>query len=370
MVKKKVSTTTIKNTLRAKKKKKSSGDLRPSRLLSTSSTLLNLLSTRKACGGVPKGKYILLAGDSDTGKTVLAMSILVEAANNPNFADYDLIHDNAEDGVPMASLVKAIKSKVGDHYQPPRKDKVGVPIHSRTVQDFYDNLKARIALGKPFIYLLDSMDGLDDEQEAKKSEKQRRARETGKQAAGDFGASKAKTNSKELRRCVIGLRKTGSILIIISQLRDNLGFTMGAEKRSRSGGRALKFFARLEVWLNALRQLRKTVRGKQRHVGVLCRAVVKKNHFTGQKGEVEIPIYTDYGVDDLGSCVDFLVDEKEWKKKGKTKIVAKGLNFIGTREALIAHIEAKGLEDKLRAIVERVWLEILEATKPKRKPRY
>jgi hypothetical protein len=66
--------------------------------LSTGSTLLNLACSGKVSGGFIKGHYYHFVGDSSSGKTFLCLTCLAEAAINPHFDDYQLIHDDAENG--------------------------------------------------------------------------------------------------------------------------------------------------------------------------------------------------------------------------------------------------------------------------------
>ena len=91
---------------------------------------------------------------------------------------------------------------------------------------------------------------------------------------------------------------------------------------------------------------------------------------------IQIPIYYSFGIDDIGSCVDYLIDEGHWKKaktkKGKegTGIKAKEFDFKGTREKLIQYIGDNNMEKDLRDIVGDVWKEIEDAVKINRKKRY
>ena len=74
-------------------------------LLSTGSTLLNLACSENPFGGFLKGKYYLLVGDSDSGKTFLSMSCFAEAMIQKPFKNYRLIYDYVEDGMLMHMLI-------------------------------------------------------------------------------------------------------------------------------------------------------------------------------------------------------------------------------------------------------------------------
>ncbi len=148
-----------------------------------------------------------------------------------------------------------------------------------------------------------------------------------------------------------------------------MGFGAMFEKQTRAGGRALKFYAMLELWSSVKNRLKKTVRGKAREIGIVAQVKVKKNRFTGKNRTVEIPIYHSFGFDDLGSCIDYLLAESHWVKKGGD-IYAKEFDFTGSREDLISHIETQNLEKQLRTLTGEVWAEIEEACVVQRKSRY
>ena len=59
----------------------------PSHLLSSGSTLLNLACSDDPRGAYRKGHYYYLVGDSQSGKTWLAMSVFAEASINPRYPD-------------------------------------------------------------------------------------------------------------------------------------------------------------------------------------------------------------------------------------------------------------------------------------------
>ena len=359
----------IKKKLQQKKKKTK---LTPDDFLSTGSTLLNLALTGKPNCGFVKGKYHFLVGDSTSGKTFLSLTCLAEAAKNSNFKKYRFIYDNAEGGALM-DIEKFFGSKVAKRMRPPKKLRDGSPIYSTSIEEFYYHVDDVIQKGKPFIYILDSMDSLSSKDEEAKFKQHKEAFEKGTQVAGSYGDGKAKKNSAGIRQLLGPLDRLGSILIIINQTRDNIGF--GFEKKTRSGGHALRFYATWEAWSSVRGKITKTVQGKLRQLGIICRIQIKKNRVTGRERSVDIPIYHSFGIDDIGSCVDFLIEEKHWKKRKKKKGVvsgycAKEFSYIGTKENLIRFIEEEGYEMDLRDLVGEVWNEIEAACAVKRKRRY
>jgi len=340
--------------------------------VSSGSTLLNLACTDNPDFGFMKGGYYYLVGDSTSGKTWLSLSCFAEAAKSKAFKDYHLIFDDVEGGALM-DVEHYFGKAVADRMEPPAfKNKQ--PVFSDTVESFYFHITDRIKTGEPFIYVLDSQDALGSASAAKKFEEHKAASQKGEVAAGSYGDGKAKYHSQQIRVVLTGLRKTKSILIIIGQTRDNLGF--GFEQKTRSGGKALRFYASMEIWTSVGGRIKKSVRAKERTIGAKCLAEVKKNRVTGKIGkdrQVQIPIYYDLGIDDVGSMVDFLIGEKHWKKIGgkeSKRFDAVDILLEGSRNQIIAHIEEENLEQKIKGIVHKVWTEIEAASKPNRKRRY
>lgn len=351
--------------------------------LSSGSTLLNLACTDRPDVAFKKGGYYYLVGDSSSGKTWTSLSCFAEACLNPAFAEHLLVFDDVEGGAQM-DVAHYFGKAVAKRMRPPAYDKKQRPVNSETIEDFYHHIHNLIRAGKPFIYILDSQDSLRSEASDKKFEKKLKFdEEGGEEVKGSFGDGKAKFHSENLRRVVSGLRRTGSILIILGQTRDNLGFSF--DPKTRSGGKALKFYANLEIWTSCGKKLQKMVRDRPRTVGVNCLAEVKKNRVTGKVGkdrQVTIPIYYELGIDDIGSMVDYLILEKHWQvvekskpvegeKKSKKKVYdAKELLFKGSRDKIIAYIEEEDLEGKVRDVTATLWKTIEEECAPKRKPRY
>lgn len=348
-------------------------DIKKEDYLSTGSTLLNLACSGMPDGGLTKGRYFWMVGDSDSGKTFLTLTCFAEAAINPNFDEYDLVFDNAEDGALM-DMAHFFGPKMAARIQPPSYDSEGRPVNSRTAEEFYFSINKRLDLveqGKlpPFIELLDSMDALSTDYESDKFQEASKAHDKGTEAKGDYGDGKAKINSRWIRSLIPRLRDTGSILIILSQTRDNVGGGLFDPKSVHAGGRALKFYATWQLWSSQGKKLTKEVNGKPRQLGIISRVTIKKNRLTGKEWTVEIPIYHSTGIDDIGSCVDFLVSEKRWSRSGQ-KIDAKEFKFLGNRTKLIKHIEDNKLEFDLRDLVAEAWRKVEQACYIDRKNRY
>ncbi len=353
------------------------GPWQPKDALSTGSTLLNLALTGKPRCGLLKGRFYDFVGDSTSGKTWFAKSVLAEASINSHFNEYAFVLDDAEGGSLMDDTkffgpAAAARTKPPGGYRPD-----GKPVNSTTTEEFYFHMDNWLKRAKPFIYALDSMDGLTNKDEQDKFQAEKKAWEKGKEATGTFGVAQAKKNSRNLRTLMTPLRNTESILISIGQTRDNINpLTSRFKPKTRAGGNAIFFFATCQIWTSVAKHLKKTVRGNPVEIGVVSRIHCTKNRLTGRDCTVEVPILRSVGIDDIGSCVDYLCKWKHWKFEATkdddkiTSITAPEFDHKGTREALIKKIEDDDSHLDLQMLTAEVWDEVEEEAAVERKPRY
>lgn len=351
-----------------RKKRKKTHVIPANELLSSSSTLLNLACSGRTVGSYAMSHFIWFVGDSVSGKTWLALAALAEASINENFDDYLLIHDNSEHGALM-NIRKYFGAKVAKRILPPNLDREN-PEYSRTVEDMYDYLDDLNESGKKYIFIEDSMDVLDAREDDEKFSEDKKNRRKGREVGGSYGTAKAKANSTHLRRVVAGLQKNKSILIIISQTRKNIGFGAQFQPDTVGGGKALMFYCTLKIITKVKGKIKRVVRGKKRAIGIISLVRVEKNRIQGKDRTVEIPIYYSVGVDDIGSCIDYLIGEKHWKGTAERVTAPEFDDYSGSKEGLIHKIEEEELESELKAIVAETWNEIEEACKVTRKSRY
>ena len=318
-----------------------------SRLIPTASTLLNLALSDDPHGGFLLGTINNIIGDSAAGKTFLLWSVFAEAAYDKRFKDHILRYDE-----PESSLEFDLAKLFGDVVE----ERVETDIVSESVEGFHDNVINHADGGVPFLYGLDSMDAISTEEEIDRDVRK-----------GSYQMTKPKLIGEILRKIVQKVKNTNSAVFIISQTRDAIGVMFG-DKKTRSGGKALKFFSTHEIWM----AVKGHIKRKERDVGVLVRVKVGKNKVTGKLRIVEFPIYYDYGIDDTVSCINFLIEEGRWSKKPKVGTIdTKGdFDFEGKEDGLIAYIEDNDLKEELVQVTAELWNEIEHSISTNRKPKY
>jgi len=257
----------------------------PLEFINTGSTLLNHVLG----GGWPLTRISNIVGDKSTGKTLLA----IEATNSFVRKYPEAIPRYRES---EAAFDQEFAAKIGMPVE--RIDFGNDDIN--TVEDFYDDLNDYIkALSKqPGLYILDSLDALSSSDEIKRDF-----------AEGSYGTGKAKDMGKLLRMLVRDIKRSKTHLMIISQERDNIGVTFG-KRSTRSGGRALDFYASQVIWLAKKGTIEITRSGVKRPIGLEIKAKCEKNKIAIPLRQCDFNIRFNFGVDDLMSCLDWLEEVK------------------------------------------------------------
>jgi len=214
--------------------------------------------------------------------------------------------------------------------------------------------------GECLLYGWDSLDASVSSAQKERNEKSIKA---DKDEESAYGTEKAKYFSGGFFNNVCELQQgKDATIFMISQLRENIGVSFG-EKYKRTGGKALDFYTHQVPWLRVKDKLKKTFRGQERVLGVRVQAMFKRNKCAKPYRDAEFTVLFDYGVDNIGSMVDYLFGPQvkviEWNDE-KYK-----------REEFIDLIENdKDEYNALVKAVEKDWNEIEKAIKPERKNRW
>lgn len=369
----------------------------------------------KGVYGVPAGRFINVVGDKSAGKTFLSNEFIAWAYHNLG-KDFRWIYDDCESGYSFDT-----QSLYGFDVMPEK------PIHSTTVEEaFYHITKFAEKLKEDQfgIYVLDSLDGLTSEEQDKRAEERIKSIEDDKEMKGTYGMGKAKYLSQEFFPQLCSLIEDKNILvIIISQIRDNVDM-FSFEKYARAGGKALDFYAHSVIWLATAKKIEK----KETSVGVVVKAKTTKSKTPRPYRECFFSFLYDYGLDSVGTSVDYLFDLRtdkgelnkkanaiKWdgdnnvnkkelkefleeyellekfedskyadmdgtdadnmfafiqsKKDYKTKFQEK-FGETMTRDEIIAYVEENNLEQELEERVDAKWEEFEDSIRSNRKKKY
>lgn len=279
-------------------------------------------------------------GDKSTGKTLLA----IEAC-----ANFHLVEPDGKIEYREAEAAFDI----------PYAENLGLPVDAVdfgddpvfTVEDVFEDIEKMLGRKERTLYVVDSMDALSD-----------RAEQGRDMDEGTYG-TKSRKVSEWFRRQNHKLAKSRITLIVISQVRDNIGVQFGA-KHKRSGGRALDFYATHALWLAHTGQVKRTRKGVERVVGVNVLANVKKNKIGPPFRKVDFPLMFGYGVEDVRAGLDWLIKVGRTEEVGLSKEDAKKL--VSKVEALD---DDRYYEERrnVNEAVRRVWSEIETDFRPRRR---
>jgi len=294
-------------------------------------------------GGWPLARVSNVVGDKSTGKTLLAIEAMTNfAIQSPKnmkirYAETEQAFDNeyaAALGMPLDRVTK------------PKE-----PLE--TVEAFHDDLMGYLDKCKGGgLYVLDSLDALSDSAELDRG--------IGKDS---YGASKAKKMSQLFRRSIRLVEQSHCHLMVISQVRDRIGVAFG-RKYSRSGGRALDFYASQIIYLAHIGEIKQKRNKLQRTVGVNIRIKCTKNKVGLPFRQCDIPILFGYGIEDVSACIDWLLENKQ---TDRTDLTIKDLKGIRT-DAIHSRLEdTDELRQELAKHVAEGWKEVENTFLPKRR---
>ncbi len=294
-------------------------------------------------GGLGWGRVINIVGDNSTGKSFIC-SELIAAARNRYGEKLKWFYDDAE-----AAYSFDTQGLYGFSITPEDVDD-----YSETVQEFDVSLYRAIEELKDdeyFIYVIDSLDALSSEEELDRKEEELKKIEAGKKTKGSYKMEKAKFLSEFFRTRRGLIKRKNCMLVVISQVRENIDAMFATAKYKRSGGKALDFYASQINWLAVTEKHKR----KERIVGITVKVKNKKNKIGKPFRECYIPIFFDYGVDNTLSNICYLFDL--YTPTGK---IQKSKKFIFeeksyTYKTFLEYVEENDLEEKIKKLVYAKW---------------
>lgn len=361
-----------------KVKKKKPGRVKQANIefISTGCTHLDLaLSEKGRRGGFARGRMINIVGDGSTGKTLLALETAAWCYHNikrvksrifPKVKKVTIIYNNVE-GVMDFPIELLFGRKLAGAIEWCR-----VSTSEAIGRDLQRRVK-KLKDGEFLLYIIDSWDGVKPESEQESFEKDAEKDTT---SSDGYGMSKQKWTHmfcRNITDSIYGdnfstsydyqLDQKDVTIIITSQIRQKIGAGKFEKQFYRVGGKAFDFWTHQVPWLYKAGKIQPERKGRKVTIGVKVRAVIERNKCRSPWKEARFPILFDYGIDDLGSMVDFVCGPQ-----------AKGFKFgdikKGTKEGFITALEDEELVDDFKSHFIEQWHKIEDSAKVTRRPKY
>ena len=300
-------------------------------------------------GGWAEGRVINIVGDKSSGKTLM----VIEASANfaVKYPKGLIFYREAE-----AAFLRSYAEMLG---MPLDRVDFGKDKVFDTVEYVFEDMETCIerCMKKkvPGLYILDSLDALSDSAELKRDMDE-----------PSYGTEKARKMSQFFRRLVRKMERAQITVIIVSQVRSKIGSSFG-RTTTRSGGRALDFYASQVLYLAHLGTITRIVKGIKRPVGVHIKAKCDKNKVALPYRECVFDILFAYGVDDLSASVEWLHEVKALGLVGLKRKGPKGIkSFLKATNKLSDKDYEKELV-RINAAVHKKWYAIEKTFLPTRR---
>lgn len=286
--------------------------------------------------GVKIGDMVNIFGNTGVGKSFLFNEFiangkrLVESGGLLNFGIDKLIwhYGDAEDADNFDT-----QKLYGFEVNPPDKD-----IVPNTVEDYCYHIQTKLNKLKPnelLIYIVDSLDALTSRELLKMNDAEVNAFTKGKSLdKGSFDLQKNKFLAQHFFAPIKKAREgKNAIIMVVSQTREKVGATMFEKKTTTSNTKVMQFYfdTRIEL-LPADKYTKTTVledSGEvfERPIGGSVRCNPVKVRHERPYRVVQFDFLYTYGLDSVGSNVDFLYGLRDDRYKLKTGEQTKNLTF-------------------------------------------
>lgn len=299
-------------------------------------------------GGWALGRVSNVVGDRSAGKTLLAIEGI--ASFHAKYLDGHSRYAEAE-----AAFDQNYAEALGMPIDKVEFNRGGVAM--RTIEELHKDIERVMKenKGRPIFYVIDSLDSLSDEAEQERDIDEKNT----------YGTQKAKKLGEMFRRLVQDIEEARMHLMVVSQLRDKIGVTFG-ETKTRSGGKALDYYASHIVWLREKGKLKRTIAGVERVTGIDVEASVRKNKVGLPFRKASYPILFGYGIDDLTANVEWLLEVGKEERLSKELDISKAgykARLLKLRDR--GGDEVREFRETVTRIVQEEWRAIDTAFLPK-----
>ncbi len=294
--------------------------------ISTGSSILDLAISNRKNGGLPVGRITELTGLEASGKSLLAAHVLANTQKKDGLAVY-IDTENAMNeefarciGIDVSKMLYVQLETVEDIFEVIENiiTKVRESNKDRLVTIVVDSVAAATTK-------VEQSDDFD---------------QTG------WATQKAIILSKAMRKITQMIGRQRVCLVFTNQLRVKLGAMFG-DPYTTSGGKAIGFHASCRLRLKAAGQIKTKIAGKDQVIGIKTKAQVVKNRMGPPLRTAEFNILFDSGIDDYGSWLQIMKDNK---------LVSQGGSWYTYTDSVTGEIikfMSKEFEDKILSDPER-----------------
>ena len=211
-------------------------------------------------------------------------------------------------------------------------------------------------LKTPGVYVIDSLEAFSSDDVEERSEARRVQYEKGKEVLIEdtMGMQAPKFLAQEFFKSVMETVAEKKVaLLALSQVRENIGGGKYSPKLKKTGGKSTDHWVDTELWLQPVRDITVGTKGEKdfRKIGVVIECKASKSTGPWPYRTCYYSLYFEYGIDNIGSNLDYLFD-----LRGKDHALLTSSNAIrwdqGEPKTLVtmsAFMEEKGILDECKA---------------------
>ena len=264
--------------------------------VSTGCAMLDVAISNRPYGGLPVGRIVEVTGLEQSGKSLLSAHLLAETQKQGGVA----VLIDTETAV-SREFLEAIGVDVSKLLY----------VSADSVEQIFDFTETIIEKvrntdkNKLVTIVTDSV--------AAASTKTELAADYGKDG---YATDKAIIISKAMRKITNMIGRQKILLVYTNQLRQKMNAMPFGDPWTTSGGKALAFHASVRLRLKNVGQIKKKIDGQDKIMGMKVRCQVIKNRMGPPLRSTDFDIYFDRGIDDYGSWLGVMKDNKIIKQSG------------------------------------------------------
>jgi len=264
--------------------------------VSTGCAMLDVAISNRPYGGLPVGRIVEVTGLEQSGKSLVSAHLLAETQKQGGVA----VLIDTETAV-SREFLEAIGVDVSKLLY----------VSADSVEQIFDMTETIIE--KVRETSKDRLVTIVTDSVAAASTTAEMASDYGKDG---YATDKAIIISKAMRKITNMIGRQKILLVYTNQLRQKMNAMPFGDPWTTSGGKALAFHASVRLRLKGTGQIKMKVGGNDKIVGMKVRAQVVKNRMGPPLRSTDFEIFFDRGIDNYGSWLKVMKDEKVVKQAG------------------------------------------------------